>query len=94
MPIYISWYGNVAVYYIRLPHLKRQNPWQSLLLVTTNKCYTAVFSMFLQLPILHKSWSYHFSSTSTFIHVKCNVLTVRIMDTMANQGTFCGGWLF
>jgi len=38
---------------IGLPYLKRKNSWQSqwLLFTTTNKCHTAFFSMFLQLPI-------------------------------------------
>jgi len=42
-------------------------PW--VLFVTTKKRYMAFFSMFLQLPIHHRSWCSHLHSTCTLLQV-------------------------
>jgi len=50
--------GNTACNHrIRLPYLRRQNSWQFLWLffTTTNKRYTANFSMFVKLPTHRKT---------------------------------------
>jgi len=59
--------GRINFYWMRhmigLPYLQKQNSWQSqwLLFATTNKRYTAYFSMFLNFKFTAKQHHYHYS---------------------------------